>query len=258
MIPHSEKASRLDVERSYESTADQFHPFDTHAHDESSQTKDCEHATAPNPIRSIEIVEDLELQKWNYPKGIVPRLGFAFLSFIIAGMNDAAVGVRVGQRGVAILAPMCHVIAFTIVTIHPPFPAPVVLYGLSGFGNGLADAAYCAWVGAMDKSHQIQGFMHSCYSLGALCAPLISTSMVVHSGLPWYSFFYVMIGISAVEWAGLMLTFWRKAGAVNRAENSAGGEDTGAGTKEALKSKVTWLSALYFFTYMGVKGKSRI
>lgn len=95
MIPHSEKASRLDVERSYESTADQFHPFDTHAHDKSSQTKDCENATAPNPIRSIEIVEDLELQKWNYPKGNVPRLGFAFLSFIIAGMNDAAVGVRV-------------------------------------------------------------------------------------------------------------------------------------------------------------------
>jgi hypothetical protein len=95
MIPHSEKASRLDVERSYESTANQFHPFDTHAHDKSSETKDCENATALNPIRSIEIVEDLELQKWNYPKGNVPRLGFAFLSFIIAGMNDAAVGVRV-------------------------------------------------------------------------------------------------------------------------------------------------------------------
>ncbi|EWZ81103.1 hypothetical protein FOWG_15088 [Fusarium oxysporum f. sp. lycopersici MN25] len=252
MIPHSEKASRLDVERSYESTADQFHPFDTHAHDKSSQTKDCENATAPNPIRSIEIVEDLELQKWNYPKGNVPRLGFAFLSFIIAGMNDAAVGALVPYRGVAILAPMCHVIAFTIVTVHPPFSALVVLYGLSGFGNGLADAAYCAWVGAMDKSNQIQGFMHSCYSLGALCAPLISTSMVVHSGSPWYSFFYVMVGISAVEWAGLMLTFWRKTGAVYRAENSAGGEDTGAGTKEALKSKVTWLVGLggWIVTFM--------
>ncbi|KAJ4228174.1 hypothetical protein NW759_004254 [Fusarium solani] len=113
----------------------------------------------------------------------MPRLAFAFLSFIIAGMNDAAVGalipylekyydlnytavslifltpfagyaiaaftnahihVRWGQRGVAILAPMCHFIAFTIVTIHPPFPALVVLYGLSGFGNGLTGAAYCA------------------------------------------------------------------------------------------------------------------
>ncbi|EXL70254.1 hypothetical protein FOPG_13912 [Fusarium oxysporum f. sp. conglutinans race 2 54008] len=126
-----------------------------------------------------------------------------FAGYAIAAFTNAHIHLRCGQRGVAILAPMCHVIAFTIVTIHPPFPALVVLYGLSGFGNGLADAAYCAWVGAMDKSNQIQGFMHSCYSLGALCAPLISTSMVVHSGLPWYSFFYVMI----VGLGGWIVTF---------------------------------------------------
>lgn len=34
------------------------------------------------------------LQRWNHPRGNVWRLAFAFLSFIIAGMNDAAIGVR--------------------------------------------------------------------------------------------------------------------------------------------------------------------
>lgn len=34
-----------------------------------------------------------EVERWNYPKKNVGKLGFAFLSFIIAGMNDAAVGV---------------------------------------------------------------------------------------------------------------------------------------------------------------------
>lgn len=34
-----------------------------------------------------------EIQRWNYPKGNVTRLAFAFLSFAIAGMNDAAIGV---------------------------------------------------------------------------------------------------------------------------------------------------------------------
>jgi hypothetical protein len=33
------------------------------------------------------------VQAWNDPKGNIPRCGFAFFSFIIAGMNDAAVGV---------------------------------------------------------------------------------------------------------------------------------------------------------------------
>jgi len=36
-----------------------------------------------------------QAQRWNYPRGNMPKLGFAFLSFIIAGMNDAAVGVCV-------------------------------------------------------------------------------------------------------------------------------------------------------------------
>lgn len=34
-----------------------------------------------------------QAERWNRPKGNIGRLAFAFLSFIIAGMNDAAVGV---------------------------------------------------------------------------------------------------------------------------------------------------------------------
>lgn len=34
-----------------------------------------------------------EAERWNRPRGNLGRLAFAFLSFVIAGMNDAAVGV---------------------------------------------------------------------------------------------------------------------------------------------------------------------
>ena len=34
-----------------------------------------------------------DVQEWCRPRGNIPRLAFAFLSFFIAGMNDAAVGV---------------------------------------------------------------------------------------------------------------------------------------------------------------------
>ena len=33
------------------------------------------------------------VQRWNDPKGNIPRLGFAFFSFIVTGLNDGAVGV---------------------------------------------------------------------------------------------------------------------------------------------------------------------
>ncbi|WAO95386.1 MFS domain-containing protein [Fusarium falciforme] len=231
-------------------------------------------------------------ERWNYPKGNVSKLVFTFLSSIIAGMNDSAVGalipsleayydigytiislvfltpfagysiaaftnawihMKFGQRGVAIMAPICHIITFVALALHPPYPVLVVCNMVSGFGNGLTDACFCAWIGAMDKANTIQGFLHSCYSLGALFAPLIATSMVVSAELPWYTYYYVMIGISVVEWVGLTVTFWHKTGAAYRAEHALGPEVLGAGTREALKSKVTWLCALFFFAYMGVE-----
>ncbi|KAJ4003614.1 hypothetical protein NW766_012063 [Fusarium irregulare] len=228
-----------------------------------------------------------QAQRWNHPRGNMAKLGFAFLSFIIAGMNDAAVGletyydlsytiislifltpfagysvaaftnarihIKFGQRGVAIMAPICHLITFVALALHPPYPVLVVCNVFSGFGNGLTDACFCAWVGAMDKANTVQGFLHASYSLGALFSPLIATSLVVSYELPWYTFYYIMIGIATLEWVGLTVSFWRMTGAVYQLEHKNESEDTGAGTREALKSKVTWLCSLFFFAYMGVE-----
>lgn len=171
-------------------------------------------------------------QRWNQPSGNIPRLGCAFLSFMIAGMNDAAVGALIpyleeyynlnytlvslmfltpfagysaaafanatihskfGQRGIAFAAPICHVITYVVICIHPPFPVIVAINIISGFGNGLTDACFSAWVGGMQNPNSVQGLLHSCYSIGALFAPLIATSMIVKSHLPWYTFYYVMV-----------------------------------------------------------------
>ncbi|KAL0932607.1 major facilitator superfamily transporter [Colletotrichum truncatum] len=233
-----------------------------------------------------------ELERWNSPKANMGRLGFAFVSFIIAGMNDAAVGALIpylekyydlsytvvslifltpfagysvaaftnarihqkfGQRGVAIMAPLCHIITYVVLAIHPPYPALVVVNIISGFGNGLTDACFCAWIGGMDKANTIQGFLHSFYSVGALIAPLIATSMVVTANLPWYNYYYFMVGMSVLELVGLTVFFWQKTGAVYRAEHAHEDQEGGAGTRVALKSKVTWLCSLFFFAYMGVE-----
>lgn len=176
-----------------------------------------------------------------------------FAGYSVAAFTNARIHMKFGQRGVAFMAPACHIVAFAAAAAHPPFPVLVIMFALSGFGNGLTDACYCAWVGAMDKSNTIQGFMHSTYSLGALIAPLVATAMVVRGNLPWYTYYYLMVGVAAVEWVGLSLTFWHKTGAVYRAEHPREEGAKGAGTKEALKSKVTWLCAFFFFCYMGVE-----
>jgi fucose permease len=63
----------------------------------------------------------------------------------------------------------------------------------------------------------------------------------------------LQIGLSVLELIGLSSFFWRNNGASYRAQHARESE-SGAGTREALKSKVTWLCAAFFFCYMGVEG----
>lgn len=118
-----------------------------------------------------------------------------FAGYALAAFTNARIHVALGQRGVAIMAPLCHIVTYVALCLHPPYPVLVVINIISGFGNGLTDACFCAWVGAMDKANTIQGFMHSCYSIGALLAPLIATEFVVTLKRPWYEYYYVMVGI---------------------------------------------------------------
>jgi hypothetical protein len=77
--------------------------------------------------------------------------------------------VRFGQRGVATVAPLCHLISYIIISVHPPYPVLVVMFIFVGFGNGLEDAAWCAWIGNM------------------------ASAMVSKAGLEWYAFYYIMV-----------------------------------------------------------------
>lgn len=123
------------------------------------------------------------VERWNQSKANVCRVLAAFWSMLVMGMNDAAYGAiipylgsyyrleytlvsliflspfvgytlsallnntihqKFGQRGVAVLCSTCHIIAYVIACVHPPYPVLVVVYMLAGFGNGLADAAWNA------------------------------------------------------------------------------------------------------------------
>ena len=53
---------------------------------------------------------------------------------------------------------------------------------------------------------------------------------------------------------GLTAAFWSRTSEVYRAEHARHADDTGSGrTREALKSKITWICTLFLFTYMGIE-----
>lgn len=137
--------------------------------------------------------------------------------------------------------------AFTVLSLHPPWPVVVLFTVFAGFGAGLLDAAWSTWAGHMEAGNVLEGSLHAFYALGCTFSPLIATSLVVSRGLDWYYFYYMLASLSAIMLLCTSSTFWNKDAAVYRREHPR--EEGVSSTKTALRNRVTWLCCVFFLTY---------
>ncbi|KAK9425217.1 putative Major facilitator superfamily (MFS) profile domain-containing protein [Seiridium unicorne] len=208
----------------------------------------------PPPSTASSIV-----QRWNYPRSNMPKVAACFWSFIVIGANDAAYGVGLDSllsncKGGM---PVCHLIAYLIIALHPPYPVLVIAFMIAGYGNGLADAAWNAWIGNMDHANEILGFLHGLYGLSAVISPLVATSMVTKANLPWYTFYYLMLSLAGLELVTSMVAFWKSTASAYRSSMSHSGETQKGSLRNALtrrpSARVTWLCALFLLGYVGIE-----
>ncbi|PGH26973.1 hypothetical protein AJ80_01357 [Polytolypa hystricis UAMH7299] len=256
-------------------------------------------------------------ERWNQSRRNVLRFLSTNYSFIILGVNDAAYGalipyletyyqvsytvisliflsplvgyvtsaltnnmihMRFGQRGAAILGPSAHLLAYIVIAVHPPYPVLVVAFIAAGFGNGIADAAWNAWIGAMVNANELLGFLHGFYGLGAMLSPLIATTLITKANWQWFEFYYLVVGAAFLELVFMAASFWNATGAEYRETHQRtaavgdgrqlapeGQKDVkkierfftkliGRGrTAEAIRSKVTWLCSVFLIAYVGIE-----
>jgi hypothetical protein len=141
-------------------------------------------------------VDQVVLERWNNPPENKWGVAATFYAFLVFGLNDASYGalipyleryyhltytvvsliflspflgysaaalcnnsihMKFGQRSIAVIAPACRVITYLVLCFHPPYPVIVVFFIFAGFGNGLEDAAWCAWTGNMVNANRVQG-----------------------------------------------------------------------------------------------------
>ena len=117
--------------------------------------------------------------------------------YLAAASLNSTIHTTLGQRGVAIIGPSCQIFHAIFLSTHPPFPVIVLSFSVLGFGTGLMDPAWCAWAGGLPNANTIQGFLHGSFSLGATCGPFLATTLVAKVKLPWYTYYYIMVGLSA-------------------------------------------------------------
>lgn len=124
-------------------------------------------------------------------------MSLVFLSPLVGYTLAACLNHRIhtsfGQRGPALIGPGCHLLAYIINCIHPPYPVLVISFIFAGFGNGIEDAAWNAWIGNMAHSNELLGLLHGFYGVGAVLSPLAATYMIARSNMPWYYFYYIMV-----------------------------------------------------------------
>jgi MFS family permease len=89
-----------------------------------------------------------------------------FAGYTVATIIVNKVLMSLGQRGIAIIGPLCHIIPFVIMAIHPPYPVMLVAYVIVGLGNGLIDAAWNSWTADMVNANTLMGFLSAFYGLG--------------------------------------------------------------------------------------------
>ncbi|KAL9015166.1 MAG: hypothetical protein Q9173_000197 [Seirophora scorigena] len=190
-------------------------------------------------------------ERWDSPRINTYRLAAIFFAFLNFGMNDGSYGSLVPYVCPS-PARRPKAVAYIVIATHPPYPAVVAILALAGLGNGLVDAAWNAWIGSLAQTNQLLGLLHGLYGLGATIAPLISTSMITKAHLGWWTFFYLMAALCAVEVATGAAAFWSETGTKYTDVNRADGEEKGM-TREALKQKVTWICAGFLLCYVGLE-----
>jgi hypothetical protein len=72
-----------------------------------------------------------------------------FFGYTAAALLNNRIHMQFGQVGIAAIAPCCKAIAYVTICVHPPYPVIPIVLVFAGFGNGLEDAAWNAWVGNM-------------------------------------------------------------------------------------------------------------
>lgn len=74
-----------------------------------------------------------QLQEYYHLTFIVISLVFLspLVGYTASALLNNSIHLKFGQRGVAVIAPSCHLIAYIVIAVHPPYPVLVVIFSKS-------------------------------------------------------------------------------------------------------------------------------
>jgi fucose permease len=169
-----------------------------------------------------------------------------FLSSFCTGrlLNVLGIGVLLAASS-ALVA--CSTWGYALAPVWALFAASSLLHGL---GSGAIDAGLNHYV-AHHFSARHMTWLHACYSMGAMCGPLIMTGVMAVSG-SWRAGYLAV----AVLLLSLALLFWstcRHWEAPGRGAATAQPARARVGLAATLRHPTVWRQVALFFVYTGLE-----
>ncbi|EXJ59108.1 hypothetical protein A1O7_06539 [Cladophialophora yegresii CBS 114405] len=157
--------------------------------------------------------------------------------------------LRLGRRGIALLAPLFRLSAAALLSTGPSFNVALATYSLFGLGTGLADAGWCAWASSLPYASICQGMMHGAFSAGCVVGPIAALA-VLNEGFEWHGFYCFAAALLSLELMAEGLAFRHDTAAKYRSTSS---ESRDIRVSNPFRITATWMCGLFFFVYVGIE-----
>lgn len=203
------------------------------------------------------------------------------LGYIFVAMLSHKIQPWFGKQKSMCLCCCCSLIMYALVSSAVPFPVVVVGFFFGGIGLAIGDAQSNVFLSKFDKNSKYLAFFHGLYSVGATISPIAATSMVTN-GMKWNYVYFISLGLMTLNLISLWFAFigadqdlkpWDSEVVVPNNDSSSRAdvalEDLNnqkpkikeiersstsqpeSIMKLALKSKITWIIAIFLFFYQG-------
>ena len=185
--------------------------------------------------------------------------GVGLVGWLIAAVFGGYLRVTLGTGGYMIAGAALQLLAHLLRFWVPPFGVFSASFLVVYLGQAFQDSQANTFVSSLKKAHRWLGVIHGCYALGGLVGPLVAAAIASSFKGHWASFYYVPIGIGAIN---LLLCSYAfrdetalyqriKAGRVERPPGPRRSTTARVELFATLKQKSVWLLSVFFFLYLG-------
>lgn len=210
---------------------------------------------------------------------MVPRYAATFAGWLFAAVTNPILTAHLKLGHLLFLGALLQLLAQCL-RPWAPLPLFCVSFFIQALGMAYQDAHSNTFVTSVNVAHRWLGFVHAMYALGCLIGPLVATAIAtntngaglsgnadaVNGGNGWKKVYFILIGIGAVNLAGVAVSFadslwiWGREETADVEGAVAGGVEVQRKRNtrmafqemgELLKVRDVWIISLFYFFELG-------